>query len=243
MDVLLIGGGSNMMNAMIDKCNKSGHRVFLLTGKRERRFSDKRVFERYNFEYDNEIVKDIYRSISPDITIFMGAYDTNFDWSTAREEIVRYTTGFMNILSAYSVLKKGRFVYFSSQEVFGNPHGEAVSEEEPLSPQGFKAMALAQGEEICSNYRKAQGLDIMVLRFDHVYGIPGKNQREDNPCFRMCLEALKTGSISANGRHAFSMLYLKDAIELAYKAITEEMPKECCYHISSMEEIDELQLA
>ena len=102
MDVLLIGGGSNMMNAMIDKCNKSGHRVFLMTGKREKRFPYKRVFEKYNFTYDNEIVKDIFRSISPDITIFMGAYDTNFDWNMAREEIVRYTTGFMNILSAFS---------------------------------------------------------------------------------------------------------------------------------------------
>ncbi len=243
MDVLLIGGGSNMMNAMIDKCNKSGHRVFLMTGKREKRFPYKRVFEKYNFTYDNEIVKDIFRSISPDITIFMGAYDTNFDWNMAREEIVRYTTGFMNILSAFSVVKSGRFVYLSSQEVFGNPRGKSISEEETLSPKGFKAMALAQGEEICSNYRRAQGLDIMVLRFDNVYGIPGKNRREDNPCFRMCLEALKTSCISANGRHAFSMLYLNDAIELAYKAITEATPKECCYHISSMEEIDEMQLA
>lgn len=243
MDVLLIGGGSNMINAMIDKCNKSGHRVFLLTGGQERRFPYKRVFEKYNFTYENEIVKDIFRSISPDITVFMGAYDTNFDWGKAREEIVRYTTGLMNILSAYSVMERGRFVYFSSQEVYGYTRGKMISEAEPTSPKGFKAMALAQGEEMCSNYRKAQGLDMMVLRFDHVYGMPGRNQREDNPCFRMCLEALKTNCISANGRHAFSMLYLNDAIELSYKAIMEAAPKESCYHISSMEEINELELA
>lgn len=243
MDVLLIGGGSNMMNAMIDKFNKSGHRVFLLTGREDRYFSYKHVFEKYNFTYENEVVKDIFKSVCPDLTVFMGAYDTNFDWSNAREEIVRYTTGLMNILSAYSVMKKGRFVYFSSQEVYGYHYGKNVSEEEPVLPKGFKAMALVQGEEMCLNYRQAQGLDMMVLRFDHVYGLPSKNQREDNPCFKMCMEALRTNCISANGRHTFSMLYLKDAIELAYKTLTEATPKECCYHISSMEEIDELQLA
>lgn len=243
MDVLLIGGGSSMMNAMIDKFNKGGHRVFLLTGKKDRHLSYKRVFEKYNFTYENEIVKDIFRSISPDLTVFMGAYDTNFDWGKAREEIVHYTTGLMNILSAYSMMKKGRFVYFSSQEVYGYHHGRDVSETEPVLPKGFKAMALAQGEEMCSNYRKAQGLDLMVLRFDHVYGIPGRGQREDDPCFIMCMEALRKNCISANGRHTFSMLYLKDAVELAYKVLTEAMPKDCFYHISSMEEIDELQLA
>ncbi|MCI8292601.1 MAG: NAD-dependent epimerase/dehydratase family protein [Hespellia sp.] len=243
MDVLLIGGSGNLINAMIDKCKKSGHRVYLLTGGSKEHFSYKRVFEKYNFAYENEIIKDIFKSISPDITIFMGAYDANFDWSKAREEIVRYTTGLMNILSAYSLMKKGRFVYFSSQEVYGEPHNKAILETETLSPQGFKAMALAQGEEICSNYRKAQGLDIMVLRLDHVYGVPDRKWREDNLCFRMCVEAIRTGHISANGRHVFSMLYLNDAVELAYKAIVAERPKEWCYHISSMDETDELQLA
>ena len=122
MDVLLIGGSNNMMNAMIDKFNKGGHRVFLLTGREERHLFYKYVFERYNYTYENEIVKDIFRSVNPDLTVFMGAYDTNFDWSSAREEIVRYTTGLMNILSAYSAVKKGRVVYFSYQEVYGFHH-------------------------------------------------------------------------------------------------------------------------
>lgn len=243
MNVLLIGGGSNMMDAMIDKCKKSGHRVFLLTGGKGRHFSYKHVFEKYNFEYENEIIKDIFKSISPDITVFMGAYDTNFDWSEAREEIVRYTTGLMNILTAYSLMKKGRFVYFSSQEVYGEPHSKAICETEDLAPKGFKAMALAQGEEICSNYRRIQGLDMIILRFDHVYGLPEKRQREDSLCVRMCREALRSHHVSGNGKHVFSMLYLKDAVELAYKVIAAEMPKECCYHISSMQEISELQLA
>lgn len=243
MDVLLIGGCSNMMNAMIDKYTKSGNRVFLLTGGTGKHTSYKRVFEKYNFTYESGIIKDIFRSINPNITIFTGAFDTNFDWSNASEEIVHYMTGLMNILSACSLTGNGRFVYFSSQEVYGNPYSKNIPEQTPLSPKGFKAMALAQGEEICLNYRNVQGLDAMVVRFDHIYGIPDKNLEEDNPCFRMCLEALMTKKISVNERHVFSMLYLNDGIELAYKAIMEEAPKESCYHISSMEAVNELELA
>lgn len=243
MDVLLIGGNSRVMDAMIDRWSKDGHRVFLLTGKQEKDSSYKHVFEKYHFTYDSGMVKDIFNSIHPDITIFMGAYDTNFDWSQSREEIVRYTTGLTNILSAFSLFGKKRFVYLSSQEVYGDPKAGNIAETEPVSPRGFKAMALAQGEEICANYRKAQGVDALILRFDHIYGIPAKGQRDENPCFRMCLEALKTGSISVNEKNIFSMLYLNDAVELSYKAMKEEIPQNFCYNFSSMEEIREIELA
>ncbi len=243
MVVLLIGGGSMLMNAMIDKLNKNGHRVYLLTGQKENRFSYRHVFEKYNFPYDSGSIKDIFESVRPDAAVFMGAYDTNFDWGEARRESVRYIAGLMNILSAYSTLKSGRFFYFSSEEVFGSAHIDDIGEEEAPSPKGFKAIALAQGEEACVNYRRNQGLDTVVLRFDHMYWVPEKGERQENPCFKMCLEAIKSGKISANARRAFSMLYLSDAVEMAYKVLCQEKPRYNCYHISSMEEIGEMKLA
>ncbi|HBA46478.1 MAG TPA: NAD(P)-dependent oxidoreductase, partial [Lachnospiraceae bacterium] len=243
MVVLLAGGGSVLMNAMIDKLNKNGHRVYLLTGKKENRFSYRHVFEKYNFPYDSGSIKDILDSVKPDVTVFTGAYDTNFNWESPRQEAVDYTAGLMNILSAFSMLKKGRFFYLSSQEVYGDSHIDTIKEEEPQSPRGFRAMALAQGEEVCANYRRTQGTDTVVLRFDHLYWVPEKGETEDNPCFRMCLEALRTGKISANGRHSFSMIYLNDAVEQLYKLISAESLKKTCYHITSTEETDELKLA
>lgn len=243
MNVLLIGGGSRMADAVIDKLNKSKHRVFLLTGRRDRKFSYKHVFERYDYPYEDESIKDIFESVKPDMVIFMGAYDTNFDWHRERQESVRYTASLMNILSTYSMVGKGRFVYFSSHEVYGGSHYNNIQEQEAAQPRGFKAMAVAQGEEICENYRKTQGIETLVLRFDHLYGVPRKGQEESNLCFQMCLEALKTGKVSASDRRSFSMLYLNDAVELAYKVMMEEQPALYCYHISSMEEINEVNLA
>ena len=199
MVVLLIGGGSVLMNTMIDKLNKNGHRVYLLTGRKENRFSYRRVFEKYHFTYDSGSIKDILDTVKPDVTVFTGAFDTNFEWEQPRQEAVRYMAGLMNILSAFSMLKSGRFLYFSSQEVYGASYVDHIREEEPVSPRGFRALALAQGEETCENYRRTQGTETIVLRFDHLYWVPEKGRAEDNPCCRMCLEALKTGKISAEG--------------------------------------------
>lgn len=101
--------------------------------------------------------------------------------------------------------------------------------------KGYKALAVAQGEEICGNYRKNTGMDVVTLRLDHVYGVPRRGKEEKDPCFRMCLEALKTGRISASDRHIFSMLYLSDAVELACRVMLREGPLQDCYHISSMD--------
>lgn len=240
----MIGGGSVLMDAMISKLTKNGHRVYLLTGQKNNRFTYKKVFEKYDFPYDSGSIKDIFESTRPDVVVFMGAFDTNFDWGEdARQESVRYVAGIVNLLSAYSVLKGGKFVYFSSHEVFGNVYIDNVSEEEPVTPKGFKAMALVQGEEACENFRRTQGIRTVILRFDHMYWMPQKGKTEDSDCFRMCLEALKTGKISANERRAFSMIHMNDALELAYGVLCEEEPKHSVYHISSMETINEKELA
>lgn len=244
MNVLLIGGSGTMTDAVIDKLNKSNHRVYLLTGRKDKAFSYKRVFERYDFPYDDDSAKDIIDSVKPEMVLFMGAFDTNFDWyGKGRQESVRYTTSLINILSAYSMVGKGRFIYLSSQEIYSDSYTDNVPVSEPVTPKGYKALAVTQGEEICGNYRTMQGMNIITLRLDHVYWIPRKGQEETDPCFRMCLEALKTGRISASERNVFSMLYLNDAVELAYKVMTAEKPQQFCYQISSMEEISEMDLA
>ena len=232
-----------MAEAIIERLNKNGDRVYLLTGQRENKPLRQKVFEKYNYTYDDESVKDVFESVKPDIAIFTGAWDSSFDWCRARQESVRYTAALLNILTAYSMLGSGRFVYFSSQEVFSGASPRNLPESFEKSPKGFRSMAIAQGEEICANYHQRQGLDVRILRFDHVYWVPKRGQPELDPCFNMCLEALKSGRISASDRDVFSMLFLKDAVELAYKASTAPDLPRTLYHISSMEEINGLQLA
>lgn len=69
MNVLLIGGCSNVINNLIIKLNKEGHRIYLLTGSRYEKQPYQRVFEKYHFPYDAGCLNEIFESINPDLTI------------------------------------------------------------------------------------------------------------------------------------------------------------------------------
>ena len=111
MVALLIGGERRLMDALINKLNKAGHRVYLLTGRRDKKHKYPRVFERYDFTYDSDGIKSIFQSLQPDIVVYTGAFDTNYSWENARKDSVRYTSDIANILSAFSFNEKGRFFY------------------------------------------------------------------------------------------------------------------------------------
>ena len=138
MVVFLVGGESRLMDALITKMEKDGHNTSLLTGKRDGRGKYRRVFERYNFPYDSESVREIFSNVNPDLVIFLGAYDTNYDWSDARRESVRFTADLTNLLSAYAFNPKGRFVYLSSEAVYGRSYMEDIHETEPASAKAFR---------------------------------------------------------------------------------------------------------
>ena len=243
MNILLIGGSSFLMNQLIIKLKKEGHRVYLLTGKQAARKDYEKVFESYHFSYENDNLNEIFASVSPDVTIFLGAYDTNFHWRESERESVRYISGLMNVLVAYSTLKQGKFIYLSSEEVFGHGFEKDITEETTACAVGFRGTALMQAEHICEDYRVNWELDIFILRLDHLYSIPKKRSEVDSICSEMCLKALETGYITVDRKGTYSFLYTSDAVEFIYKIISARKSREYLYHLSSSEPVTELMLA
>lgn len=244
MNVLVIGGSGSLINNMIVKLNKEGHRVCLLTGSRYDKQPYQKVFEKYNFTYDSTCLNEVFESISPDLTIYMGAYDTNFRWKDEEAEAVRYSASLMNILMGYAMRCQGRFVYLSSDEVYGKSCGKDISELEPAEPVGIRGMALLQGEEMCESYRRNRGLDVVTLRLDHLYRIPkDRSEAKLDICSSMCLEALEKNMISIDEDNTFSLLYEADAVELIYRAAASREHKNSIYNISSSEALSQRELA
>lgn len=68
MNILLIGGEGSLINSMIVKLKKEGHRIYLLTGVQNKKVTYEKVFEKYNFTYDSENLKCIFESVNPDVT-------------------------------------------------------------------------------------------------------------------------------------------------------------------------------
>lgn len=241
MNILLIGGSCSLINNLIVKFRKEGHRVYLLTGEKYQKKKYEKVFETYNFTYDSEKLSDIIDSVNPDVTICMGAFDSNYRWKEEREA-VKVSSHLVNILMACTQEKKGKVIFLSSDEVYYGDYEEKLQEESPLSGKGARASMLIQAESICRNFRQNWGLDLTVLRLDHVYNQPRRPEDVNHIGALMCLEALKTGCITVQENHEFSLLNEKDAVEFIY-CIAKEPQKHEIYHLSSETIVSEVELA
>lgn len=243
MNVLLIGGPGTFTDNLIIKLEKEGHRVFLLTGSKYTKGAYHRVFEQYHFAYDSGCLPEVFESVNPELTIYMGAYDTNLSWEEEKADAVRYLAGVTNILMGYAVRGGGRFLYLSSDSVYGADYDRDITEEEPVSPAGVRGMTLAQAEELCGSYHRDMGKDIIVLRLDHLYSIPENRAQVRDVCSRMCLQALEKNEIEASRGLVFSLLYETDAVEFIYRMAVAKKHNHTLYHIASPECLTQYELA
>ncbi len=242
MDVLLIGGAGYVMDAIIHKLKKEGHRIFVLTGRPYETGKYKHVYEKYHFEYEKDCIKEVFDSINPSVTIFTGAYDSNFNWAQPQKAAVRYAAGLLNTLMAFASLHHGRFIYFSSEQVYETSSAVDIQEDDVTTPQSFRALALAQGEATCLNYRQQMGLDVVILRIAHLQHVPSGAADVQDICGRMCMEALYRKRIVVHPNHSMAILFLSDAIEFIYKVVVASGCQHPIYHISATKEMDERAL-
>ena len=243
MNVLLIGGSGHLMNQLIIKYKKEGYRVYLLTGSHYKKSDYARVFECYQFSYDSDDLYEIFESVNPDVTVCLGAFDTNFRWNDPERELVKYVSSFMNILIGYATAKRGRFIYLSSHEVFGMSGEGLIDERQRIMAIDHKGSALAEAEKFCLDYREKWDLDIIVLRVDHLYLMPETREDIVDCCSEMCVRALEKGNMIASREKKFSMIYESDVVQYTYLVSARKKVKHDIYHLSSEEVISEYYMA
>lgn len=244
MDIMLVGGLSPMMNRLCLKLHKEGHRLYVLSGSRNPGNHYTHVYEQYNFPYDSASVEEVFRSIRPDVTILLGAFDGNFTGEDLKAEAVSFSAGLQNILLSWAAMEKGRLIYLSSVEVYGKSYQEPVPEEVRPTPRGIRPIMLYQGEESCRFFREQLGRDVAVLRIDRLHDVPSdKRDAFRTICGRKCLDAFRDGTVSYRSNHTYGLTYMGDAIEAIYKLVICETHSEWLYHISSSRACSEEDIA
>lgn len=241
---MLVGGVSPMMRKLSLKLYKEGHKIYVLTGSRNPSNHFEYAFERYDFPYDNASVEEVFRSVNPDVTILLGAFDGNLSGEDPKREAIQYAAGLQNILLSWSALEKGRLIYLSSAEVYGSSYQIPVTEAARPVPRGIRPLMLFQGEESCRFYQERLKKDVVILRLDRLHDVP-KDKREAafGICQRKCLDAFQSGAVSYRRNHKYGLTYMGDAVETIYKLVACENHKYGLYHISSSEAYSELQIA
>lgn len=243
MDVMLVGGVSPMMRNLSLKLHKEGHRIYVLSGNRNPSEHYEHVFERYDFPYSVDSVKEVFRSVNPDVTIVLGAFDSNFHEKDSKKEAVAYTAGLQNILLSWAAIDKGRLIYLSSVEVYGSSYQAPVTEAVPPVPFGIRATTLLQAEESCKFYKERLKKDVVVLRLDKIYDVPrNKDDALLGICEAKCLDAFRDGTVTYKRNYSYGLTYMGDAIESIYKLVACEHHNYGIYNISSSRLCSELQI-
>lgn len=243
MKIFIVGKYNTFINKLIQKFHKENDKIYVLTGDKYHGPKPHRVFEQYVFPYSGDSIIEILDSVQPDVILFTGAYDSNFQWHNIRNESMHYISGLINIIMSAEMYKIKRFVYLSSQEVFEMHSDTLIAPNEAANATDYRGIAIAQGEELCRHFNETTELDITILRIDHLYKTPDSLEEVNDPVSTLCLEAMKNGTVTVNENFTFSMLHVMDAVFGIYQFLHTKEHKHTFYHLSASEPITEFNIA
>ncbi|MDY3853397.1 MAG: NAD(P)-dependent oxidoreductase [Butyribacter sp.] len=243
MKIFIVGKYNTFINALIQKFHKENDKIYVLTGEKYNGPKPHQVFEQYVFPYSGDSIIEILDSVQPDVILFTGAYDSNFQWHNVRNESMHYISGLINIIMSAEMHHIKRFVYLSSHEVFEQHSDALITPSEPVNATDYRGIALAQGEELCRHFNETTDLDISILRIDHLYKTPENLEEVNDTVSSLCLEAIKNGTATVNQNNTFSMIHVSDAVFGIYQFLHTKEHKHTFYHLSSSEPITEFTIA
>jgi UDP-glucose 4-epimerase len=106
---------------------------------------------------------DLVFHLAAQSTVIGASQDRDYSFSTN-------VVGTYNVLRAAADAGVRRVVFASSSEVYGEPIEMPVDEGQPLLAINFYGASKVVGEAYCRAFRRANGLDSVILRIANVYG-------------------------------------------------------------------------
>ncbi|HEY3057959.1 MAG TPA: NAD-dependent epimerase/dehydratase family protein [Chloroflexota bacterium] len=106
---------------------------------------------------------DLVFHLAAQATVMGAVEDLDYSFSTN-------VVGTFNVLRESAAGGVGRVVFSSSREVYGEPIELPVDEGQPLLAINFYGASKVVGEAYCRAFRRASGLDTVILRLANAYG-------------------------------------------------------------------------
>ncbi|MBR1742321.1 MAG: NAD(P)-dependent oxidoreductase [Lachnospiraceae bacterium] len=243
MKVFIVGKYNTFVNELIKKLDKENDKIYVLTGEKYSGSKPHRVFEQYIFSYSGDSIIEVLDSVRPDVVIFTGAYDTNYQWQNIRSESMHYMSGLINLIMSSEMHKIKHFIYLSSNQVFETHSADPITPDAKTTATDYTGLAIAQGEELCRMFNETTEIDITIVRIDNMYKFPKDLDEITDICSVLCLEAVQKGKVTVNNNTSFSMIHVNDVIFGLYELIHSKERKSMIYHLTSGNEISGLDIA
>ena len=242
-NVLIIGAANRFRSTLRERLQREGYRVYILSPEKEFPLQDKTKV--YVHPYIHPSNREVYLSCRPEIVIFLGAYDSHYDWiSGDTQKMARdYGSDLNNLLFQANEAGVRQFVYLSSEDVFNGSSLSPLPEEALPKPGTHKGNAVLLGETMMAHYAKYTSMDAVVLRLDGVSYEAEEPAQCASILTSMVRAALVTGEIPMDAKLTHSLLYAKDAVRAIYRFLSAPTHRKQLYHISSRECFSEETLA
>lgn len=167
------------------------------------------------------------------------------------ETIEVATDGTRNMLNLAKAKKVKSFLFFSSSEIYGDPHSDFVPTPETyrghvssIGPRACYDESKRLGETLCVNYHKLYGLPVKIVRPFNVYG-PGMRPNDYRVMPRFLTSAINGEilPIHGNGLQTRTYCYITDAIAGFFKVLLSGRDGEVYNIGNDQNEINLLSLA
>ena len=106
---------------------------------------------------------DIVYHLAAQATVMGAVQDLDYSFNTN-------VVGTFNVLRESAAAGVRRVLFTSSREVYGEPIELPVDEGQPLLAINFYGASKVVGEAYCRAFRRASGLDTVILRLSNAYG-------------------------------------------------------------------------
>ena len=148
--------------------------------------------------------------------------------------------GTATLLEACRIKGIRRFIFLSSECVYGDQPDSQLDERSALMARSPYAASKVYGESLCRVYADRWGIESVILRLTHVYGPP--NAMPDRVA-DMITEALSAGQVTIQyGGQYNQLIYVDDAARAIEIAVSREEIPSAIYNIGSGERITDKAL-
>ncbi|XP_077153283.1 dTDP-D-glucose 4,6-dehydratase [Ranitomeya variabilis] len=191
---------------------------------------------------DSDFIKQLFGTENIDVVLHFAA-QTHVDLSF----LDSFKFAYVNIIGTHILLNAAyeagveKFVYISTDEVYGGSLNEEFDETSPKRPTNPYASSKAAAESIVLSFWERYKFPVIITRSSNVYG-PHQYPEKVIPKFISLLQHNRKCCIHGSGRQTRSFLYATDAVDAILTILKLGKVGEV-YNIGATFEISVTQLA
>lgn len=187
--------------------------------------------------------KNILKSVFPQIDyVIHFAAESHVDNSILSPDkfISTNVLGTHNLLEAAREYSVKKFLYVSTDEVYGSIDSGSFVESDNYNPSSPYSASKAAAEMLVMAYGKTFGINFNISRCSNNYG-PRQHREKLIPCFIDLLKNSKPVKLYGTGLNVRDWIYVDDHCEALYRILKSGVDKQI-YNISSSEELSNLEI-